>query len=270
MPDAHSTTRAPRGRRPLQLPAFDVLPGTHAPSSVLPRHTHDTATICCIERGRFTEFYQGKAVSCDTRMVKITPAGDPHWNRFDATETRGFRIDVDRSRFDDVPAVHQLLDERIFFRAATVTMWSRRLARELDARDGAAPIAVEGLVLELLAHLARIAAPAASAPPSWLLRADQIVHDEFTAPLTLSAIAAQVGVHPATLARAYRRTFGCTIGERIRELRIEFAARRLAATSDPLSEIALAAGFYDQSHFTNAFRRQLAVTPAQFRQRARS
>jgi AraC-like DNA-binding protein len=32
-----------------------------------------------------------------------------------------------------------------------------------------------------------------------------------------------------------------------------------------LSEIALRAGFYDQSHFTNVFRRTLGVTPSAYR-----
>jgi AraC family transcriptional regulator len=72
-------------------------------------------------------------------------------------------------------------------------------------------------------------------------------------------------VHPATLARAYRRRFGCSIGERVRALRVEHAARRLLETTEPLSTIAVGTGFYDQSHFTNAFRRQLGVTPAAYR-----
>jgi AraC-like DNA-binding protein len=43
------------------------------------------------------------------------------------------------------------------------------------------------------------------------------------------------------------------------------AARELAETAEPLSEIALRAGFYDQSHFTNVFRRTLGVTPSAYR-----
>jgi transcriptional regulator GlxA family with amidase domain len=43
------------------------------------------------------------------------------------------------------------------------------------------------------------------------------------------------------------------------------AARELATTSKPLSLVALDAGFYDQSHFSNVFRRQLAMTPGEYR-----
>jgi AraC-like DNA-binding protein len=46
---------------------------------------------------------------------------------------------------------------------------------------------------------------------------------------------------------------------------VEQAARELAETDEPLSEIALRAGFYDQSHFSNVFRRVLGVSPAAYR-----
>ena len=55
------------------------------------------------------------------------------------------------------------------------------------------------------------------------------------------------------------------MGQRIRTLRVIHAARELAETAEPLSEIGLRAGFYDQSHFTNVFRRTLGVTPSAYR-----
>ena len=82
---------------------------------------------------------------------------------------------------------------------------------------------------------------------------------------SLAELAAGVGVHPVTLARAFRRTFGCTIGEYLRRLRIERAAEQLATGTQPLAEIALAAGFADQSHFSNVFRRRVGMSPSAYR-----
>jgi AraC family transcriptional regulator len=72
-----------------------------------------------------------------------------------------------------------------------------------------------------------------------------------------------------TLARTFRRTFGCTVGEYLRRLRIERAAEQLVSGDLPLAEIALAAGFADQSHFSNVFRRRTGVSPSAFRREAR-
>jgi AraC family transcriptional regulator len=253
--------------REFTVPGFRIVTGTHPANSVLPRHTHDDPTVCCIQRGRFVEYYRGKAVDCDRTMVKVTPAWEPHWNRFEAVATTGTRIDVDRSHFEDLPAIHAMLDERLFLREIALDGLARRLATEMAIADDAARLTVEGLLLELLGGLARHREPQSPRSARWLLRANELVHDRYRASLSLRDIALAVGVNSTTLAKAYRRAFGCTVGERIRSLRVEHAARELVSTSKPLSRVAMEAGFYDQSHFTNVFRKQLAMTPRVYRQR---
>jgi transcriptional regulator GlxA family with amidase domain len=49
-------------------------------------------------------------------------------------------------------------------------------------------------------------------------------------------------------------------------LRIEQAQRLLAQRDVPLAQVALACGFANQSHFTQAFKRQLGLTPRAYRQ----
>jgi AraC-like DNA-binding protein len=56
-----------------------------------------------------------------------------------------------------------------------------------------------------------------------------------------------------------------TIAEYVRMLRLDWAAARVAKSEEPLSAIALRAGYADQSHFTRAFKRRTGLTPAQYR-----
>ena len=142
--------------------------------------------------------------------------------------------------------------------------------QEFRQADAAAPLAVEGLLLELLAALSRSRIerlPAGTAP--WLDETRDRLHADLANRPSLSQLAAAVGVHPVTLARAFRRTFGCTVGEYLRRLRIERAAELLVSGTQPLAEIALGAGFADQSHFSNVFRRRLGMSPSAFRREAR-
>ena len=88
--------------------------------------------------------------------------------------------------------------------------------------------------------------------------------------LSLENIAASVGIHPTHFARAFRRHCGCTPGEYIRQLRVEFARRQLANSNRPLSEIALDSGFSDQSHFNKVFKRATGFTPAAYRRTFRT
>ena len=259
--------RASRYRsRMMSVPGFSLYRGMHPQGTELPKHTHDDPTVCYVLRGRFTEYVGGEAVDCLSDSLKVTPAGEAHWNRFAAKETHGLRIDVDRSRFVDSRPIHRLLDERIHVSGVHAGGIVNRLLAELDAGDESAAIAVEGLLLELLAVLAREAPPAGSnslAP--WLLQADDMIRELYASSIALSGVARAVGVAPATLARSYRSAFRVTVGERIRQLRLERAVRELIESEEPLSSVALRAGFYDQSHFTNLFRRRFGVTPAQYR-----
>jgi AraC family transcriptional regulator len=138
----------------------------------------------------------------------------------------------------------------------------------MELGDGGALLSIESTVLELLADLAgQPALEALGAPPAWLERVRERIHDEFAQALTLTALVETAGVHRVHLARAFRQHYGCTIGDYIRRRRVEFASHRLTTSGDRLSEIAFDAGFADQSHFTNTFRRLVGLTPAAFRRR---
>ena len=85
----------------------------------------------------------------------------------------------------------------------------------------------------------------------------------------LAELARPAGVHPAHLARSFRRWYGCTPGHYLRRRRLEEAARLLATTDRPVVEIALGLGFYDQAHLTRRFRRPHGLSPARFRRACR-
>lgn len=262
----HTPSATPDGREMLDIPGFTVYRGIHGSGTALPRHHHDDPSLCYVLRGRFTEYSAGMSMDCLSDTLKLTPAGETHWNRFASTETRGLRIDIDRSRFADSPAIHRLLDERLMLSGGHAGGILHRLVPELDLRDDLASVAVEGLLLELLAALAReTIAATTSKVPRWLSEAVDIIRNSYASPIGLASIADAVGVSPATLARSHRSAFRLTIGERIRQLRVEHAANELVCGTASISSIALDAGFYDQSHFTNVFRKRFGLTPARYR-----
>ena len=70
---------------------------------------------------------------------------------------------------------------------------------------------------------------------------------------------------PAGRRREASKRAGLTPGAYLRSLRLEAARRALLETDRPLTEIAFDAGFFDQAHFTRAFRRAIGLPPAAFR-----
>ena len=129
-----------------------------------------------------------------------------------------------------------------------------------------ASLLLEALSVELLIAAAR-STPMRSdrTTPQWLERARELIHARFAERLTLDEIAAHAGVHPVHLASVFRRRFDCTIGDYIRDRRIEYASRELMTASTPLALIALDAGFANQAHFSTTFKRITGFTPAAYR-----
>jgi len=89
-----------------------------------------------------------------------------------------------------------------------------------------------------------------------------LLHARFAEHLTLDEIAQAVGIHPDRLCHGFRDRYGCSVGEYVRQLRIEFACRQLATSDAPLVEIALAAGFADQAHLSREYLRLAGATPS--------
>ena len=141
-----------------------------------------------------------------------------------------------------------------------------KLYREFLQVDDASRLAIEGLALEMLAAVSRHQDKSSDKrAPRWLERAIELLRERSPERLTIAEIATTVGVHPVHLAREFRRFKRCTIGEYVRELRIERACHQLRNSAEPLAAIAAGAGFSDQSHFCRTFKRVIGMTPAEYR-----
>ena len=91
-----------------------------------------------------------------------------------------------------------------------------------------------------------------------------MMQERFVEPPTFADLSAEAGVHQVHVARQFRRHFGMTIGEFVRQRRIEFALEKLRTTDCSIVDIALEAGFADQAHFTTVFRKVTGMTPRRY------
>jgi AraC family transcriptional regulator len=138
--------------------------------------------------------------------------------------------------------------------------------REFSARDNFSVLALESITTELLIAASRTGTGRAERkPPPWLGKVKEFLRENFSEPPTLDELGLAAGVHPTHLARVFRQFEQCTVGDYVREARIAYARERMLGSDLPLVEIALAAGFADQGHFTRSFKRITGMTPTEFR-----
>lgn len=83
--------------------------------------------------------------------------------------------------------------------------------------------------------------------------------------LSLAELAGVACLSPFHFSRCFKRAVGIGPQRYVAHRRIERAKEMIRTTDEPLAAVAQAMGFADQSHFTNAFRRETGATPARFR-----
>ncbi len=106
-------------------------------------------------------------------------------------------------------------------------------------------------------------------PIEQLRRAADYIAEHCTRALRLEDICQAAGLSPSYLIRTFRQHYGMTPHAYLLNRRIQRSQHWLRQGRD-LAEVALAAGFADQAHFQRTFKRQLAATPGQYRDRPSS
>jgi len=261
----------PHGVRPLRMlevPGFRVCETVRDALSVVPTRPHTWASLCLTVEGGYHVDWGRRRMRCGPASLVFHAPGQVYGARISDAGSHCLTVDVHPAVL--LSAADALTNfERLNVTRRAPPHWlAFQLRRELELSDDLSSTSVATIVVALLAELGdRPGLEARSAPPPWLARVREQIDDEFRRHHTLESLAQAAAVHYVHLAREFRRRFGCTVGHYIRQRRVEFACHQLTASRDPLSAIALDAGFADQSHFTNAFRQLVGMTPGAFRAR---
>jgi AraC family transcriptional regulator len=194
------------------------------------------------------------------------PAGELHSEHFHEAGGRSFIIEIEPHWLDRVRNYARIYSESSDFSKANLELLVRKLYTEFVGMDDASPLVIEGLMLELVGEASRShPSKATGRPPRWLVQARELLTERFAERLTLAEVARTVGVHPVHLAQTFRKSYRCTVGDFVRQLRIQYSCQKLATTDMPIVDIALTAGFCDQSHFNRTFKRSVGLPPSQYR-----
>jgi AraC-like DNA-binding protein len=120
-------------------------------------------------------------------------------------------------------------------------------------------------MLRNLRNLAPYARARGGLSPGAVRRVREYVEAHMSENIDLAALAAVAGLSVYHFAREFKRSTGVTPHDYLVGKRIERAQDMLARTAYSLTEIAIAAGFSDQSHLARHFRQIVGSTPREFR-----
>jgi len=251
--------------RKRQLPGFEITEESYETFTKTSQHRHSNAHLTFVLDGSYVERYSGAGIVYGPGSLRFLPARELHDNEFQGG-LRWLQVRVEEPILERVREHSAALERPLEVTGRASTWLANRLYVEFCRKDNISPVAMEGVILEMLVEGARaIETSPQGSTPRWLQRAREIVETRFLEPLSLAQIASSVGVHHVHLSREFRRHHRCTVGELIRRKRVEHACHLLAHSEMMLAEIALVCGFSDQSHFSLMFKRHMGLTPSKFR-----
>lgn len=222
----------------------------------VPEHAHDWPLVSLYVAGAYCNSTELGDSDISGPSAIFYRAGAAHRNAVSSTGFEQIEIEFDPAWLgrDGLPAV-------------PVRRWiGGRVAA--DARSLVRLCNGELSEARLLAELRRFLAGAAYAgdptPPGWTRFIEQRLRKG--AIVSVASLAKELGRHPSWLGTAYRRMTGEGILTTAARLRVERATHLLRETSLSCVQVAVEAGFCDQSHMNRTFRRVLGRVPSAVRQ----
>jgi AraC family transcriptional regulator len=227
-------------------------------------HRHDDAHFVLVLSGTYISSARHAGARAPAPTLVFNPAGTRHRDRFVDGRGSFMTVSLDPSLLagaEELQAAQQCASA--LHQAASVAA-AFRMAHEIG-RGGDSAL-LEAGAWEMLASLHAPAPAGRSTVPGWAHQAYEAVMDlAQDSHLRIADLAASLGVHPVHLARVFRQAWGCSPGELLRWRRVEQAGGLLRRRELSLAEVALRAGFADQSHMNRAFQARYGMTPCHYR-----
>ena len=155
------------------------------------------------------------------------------------------------------------LDAELFAEAGRLC---RMLLRESNATDSLSVYACRSLIGYLTAivlrgtgeEMRKMNVPSIRSAVAYML-------EHFREDLSLTQVATAQGLTPNYFGNLFCEKMGISFREYLNKLRLRHACDLLSLTALSVSEIAHAAGYSSVEYFFNVFKKQLSVTPSQYR-----
>lgn len=105
-----------------------------------------------------------------------------------------------------------------------------------------------------------------SSPEEIARNAHDFMMENISERITIEEIAARFHINTTTLKSAFKKVYGSSIANHMKEHRLEHAADLLKRTHTGVAEISAQSGYESQSRFATAFKKKYGISPSEYRQ----
>ncbi|HKB71512.1 MAG TPA: helix-turn-helix domain-containing protein [Thermoanaerobaculia bacterium] len=253
---------APTPSEPVAHPAgpFVLTMSRYAGGCRQPPHAHEAAQITILLRGAIREVVEGRHENGTPLSMVVKPPGVRHSDEIGPGGARTLQIAFAGVFAERLAAAGTTLGRWRWMHAGPAVRTMLALAAEYDAAGPLDAALLEDRVWDVLGTIGEDGGGRERHPSPALRRVKERIDDGDG--LSVRALAREARLHPASLTRAFRRSYGTSVVSYRTRQRFRRAAEAIASGGCDLTRLAHEHGYADQAHLCRDFRRRAGLTPS--------
>ena len=226
----------------------------------VPNHEHEYPYISLLLHGLYREQSVVSEHDITAGSSLFRPRGFEHKNEIGANESLCFNIEIQKDIFDK--KLHKKTEDYIQFEKNNLEVMKIYYAFQNDFSDELLNIILEENLYYVFQQHQR---EQVTGRALWVNKVKQEVRLSPEKTYSIDNISKAYHLHPNYFVRKFKETTGLTFGAFLLRQRISKSIDLMLSTNKNLTEVAIASGFYDQSHFIRHFKARFKTSPNHYR-----
>ncbi len=234
-------------------------------------YTHDKVDWHFHENPYFTYLLQGKLYEANKKEEYYLEPGsllfhnwqDSHHNIKPKDFTRGFHIEFNLDWFTKHNVSIMDFEGSLNLKNPIIKSLMNKVFLETKVNDNLSQLSIELLMVDIFNKIKTQESDKYLKKPEWVKKLQEILQDTETN-FKLTELSKALDIHSVHLSREFHKYFGTTLGQYIRQLKLNKAITLISSNQFSMTEICYKCGFYDQSHFISNFKKIYKVSPTGF------
>jgi AraC family transcriptional regulator len=226
-------------------------------------HCHSNPCMAFILNGGSIEERSSGSITCVSGSCFFYSTEEPHRNLHYQENSLNFNIELDNDFFLTAGLDLNKIGGLFSLKETPSKFIVLKIIKETRINDIHSSETIKSLLLQLFDSL--INKPSEKKKGKWASQLEDFLNDDCSAFQSLQQLSTLLNVHPVTISRYFPTYFNCTLGEYIRNTKVQKSLSLIRSRSSSLTNIALTCGFSDQSHFIRTFKASTGMLPREFR-----
>ena len=223
-------------------------------------HYHQNPYFTYLLKGKLFEENKKENYYLNSGSLLFHNWQDAHHNIKPPEFTRGFHIEMTTDWFDLYNIKSFDFEGSMHLESPLIKQKMNSIFVESKIKDSNSQISIDMLLIDVF-NAIKTNENNFLKPPNWVKLLKEILHNSPKSCTSLNSLSTLLNIHPVHLSREFPKYFKTTIGNYIRTQKLNNALLLIAENKLSMTEICFECGFYDQSHFTNTFKRVYQQTP---------